>query len=108
MLGTSSTALLDLYAATDGVQTTMRMAGAELDDIWLVWNAREFLERNASREESTRFDFAYAGVDGIVFRIVPSDRDSVHVYWPMERREEKRADSLQAFLEGWCQGKIAV
>jgi hypothetical protein len=108
MLGTGSTALLDLYAATDGVQTTISIDGAELEDIWLVWSAEEFLERNATRAEPECFDFAYAGVDGIVFRIVPSNGDSVRVYWPMEQREEKRADSLQAFLEGWCSGKIEV
>jgi hypothetical protein len=108
MFGTGSTALLDLYAATDGVQTTMRIDGAELEDIWLVWSAEEFFERNATRAEPECFDFAYAGVDGIVFRIVPSDGDSVRVYWPMERREEKRADSLQVFLEGWCSGKITI
>jgi hypothetical protein len=108
MFGTGSTALLDLYAATDGMQITMRIDGAEVEDIWLVWSAEEFLERNATRAEPECFDFAYAGVDGIVFRIVPSDGDSVRVYWPMERREEKRADSLQAFLKGWCSGKIMI
>jgi hypothetical protein len=86
----------------------MRIDGAELDDIWLVWRATEFLDRNAMREEPKRFDFAYAGVDGIVFRIDPSDGDSVHVFWPTERREEKGAHSLQAFLEGWCSGKITT
>jgi hypothetical protein len=41
MFGTSRTALLDLYAATDGIQTTVRIEGAELDDIWLVWSVTE-------------------------------------------------------------------
>jgi hypothetical protein len=108
MLGTSRTALLDLYAATDGIQTTVRIEGAERDDIWLVWSAAELLDRNAIREEATRFAFADAGVDGIVFRIDPTDGDSVHVYWPMERREEKRAHSLHSFLEGWCRGAITI
>jgi hypothetical protein len=52
------TALLDLYAATDGVQTRVLVGEEGLDDIGRVWSATEFLERNASRKEPTRFAFA--------------------------------------------------
>jgi len=116
--------LKSLLLECDGIMDQLSVDGGPyFDNMWLLWPVRQIVDENMALRKgigetgSNRVghDFVFivsAGVDGILFGIEatgkPRDDSSIVVWYPIEDRICKLADTFAEFLDGWLSNGITV